>query len=124
MGFKGLPEEVILRIVDKFLLELEQQLGERAVSLVATESARAFFAKEGFSEEFGAREMGRVVQEHVKRPLADEILFGKLAQGGTAEIDHVDGKVVIRAIPRPARPVGADNAEEDDEVDASEDTDA
>ncbi len=99
--FNSLPEAVILQIVDKFLLELEQQLVEREVTLVATEAARRFFAKEGFSDEYGAREMGRVMQDHVKRPLADELLFGKLEHGGRAEIDLVDGKVVIHAVARP-----------------------
>jgi ATP-dependent Clp protease ATP-binding subunit ClpA len=70
-------------IVDKFLLELEHQLVERKVTLTATDAARQFFRKEGYSDEFGAREMGRVVQEHVKKPLAEEILFGALRDGGT-----------------------------------------
>jgi ATP-dependent Clp protease ATP-binding subunit ClpA len=95
--FNRLPEPVILRVVDKFLLELEGQLSERGVSIVATEAARQFFAKEGYKPEFGAREMGRVIQEHVKKTLADSILFGDLASGGIAEVDVVDGKVVIRA---------------------------
>jgi ATP-dependent Clp protease ATP-binding subunit ClpA len=95
--FAHLPEEVILLIVDKFLLELEQQLTERNVTLSATDAARKFFLKEGYKPEFGAREMGRVIQEHVKKPLADEILFGTLAKGGHAEVDFVDGKVVVRA---------------------------
>jgi ATP-dependent Clp protease ATP-binding subunit ClpA len=94
--FEHLPEEVILRIVDKFLAELEQQLFEQEVTLAATDRVREFFVKEGYKPEFGAREMGRVIQEHVKRPLADELLFGKLRDGGHAEIDLEDGKVVIR----------------------------
>jgi ATP-dependent Clp protease ATP-binding subunit ClpA len=97
VNFGGLPEQVILRIVDKFLMELEQQLTERHVTLSATEAARQFFLKEGYKPEFGAREMGRVIQEHVKKPLADLILFGELADGGHAEVDYVDGKVVLRA---------------------------
>jgi len=95
--FEHLPEEVILRIVDKFLAELEQQLFEQDVTLVATDRAREFFMKEGYKPEFGAREMGRVIQEHVKRPLADELLFGDLREGGHAEIDFEDGKIIIRA---------------------------
>jgi ATP-dependent Clp protease ATP-binding subunit ClpA len=95
--FDKLPEEVILLIVDKFLLELEQQLSERNITIRATDAARMFFLREGYKPEFGAREMGRVIQEHVKRTLADEILFGTLREGGHAEIDYVDGKVVVRA---------------------------
>jgi ATP-dependent Clp protease ATP-binding subunit ClpA len=100
--FNHLPEEVVLLIVDKFLLELEQQLTERNVSIAATDAARKFFLQEGYKPEFGAREMGRVIQEHVKRPLADEILFGALREGGHAEVDYVDGKVIVRS--RPAEP--------------------
>jgi len=102
--FNSLPEPVILQIVDKFLLELEQQLGERDVTLMATDAARYHFAREGFSDEFGAREMARVIQDKVKRTLADELLFGKLRKGGRAEIDYVDGKVLIRAIGKPKPP--------------------
>jgi ATP-dependent Clp protease ATP-binding subunit ClpA len=98
--FEPLPEEIVLKIVGKFLLELEGQLLERDVTLVATEAARKFFLEKGYSAEYGAREMGRVIQEHVKRKLADELLFGALNRGGTAEIDYVDGKVVLRATPR------------------------
>ena len=98
--FNPLPPPVVLQIVDKFLLELEQQLVDRDVALEATEAARDFFAREGFSEEFGAREMGRVIQDHVKRELADRILFGDLSTGGLAEIDLVDGEVTLKTHPR------------------------
>ncbi|MFT4627422.1 MAG: ATP-dependent Clp protease ATP-binding subunit ClpA [Myxococcota bacterium] len=98
--FKNLPEDVILRIVDKFLVELEGQLTERDVSITATDAARNFFMKKGYKPEFGAREMGRVIQEHVKRELAEQLLFGELRDGGQAEIDYVDEAVVIRCKPR------------------------
>ena len=97
--FQSLPEEVVLLIVDKFLLELEQQLFERNVTISATDAARQFFLKEGYKPEYGAREMGRVIQEHVKKALADLILFGELSEGGHAEVDYVDKKVVIHARP-------------------------
>ncbi|MEM6926322.1 MAG: ATP-dependent Clp protease ATP-binding subunit ClpA [Myxococcota bacterium] len=101
--FDNLPEEVILLIVDKFLVELEQQLTERNVTLSASDAARQFFLKEGYKPEFGAREMGRVIQQHVKKQLADQILFGELAaHGGHAEVDYVDGKVVLHITPAPA----------------------
>jgi len=99
--FNPLPEPVVLKIVDKFLLELEQQLFERNVTLSATDAARDFFLKKGYKPEYGAREMGRVVQEHVKRDLADEILFGRLTEGGHAEVDVVDGKVILNIRPHP-----------------------
>jgi len=102
--FDQLPEAVILQIVDKFLLELEGQLFERDITLEASEAARMFFMKEGYNTEFGAREMARVVQDRVKRKLADEILFGALQDGGIAEIDLVDGEVVIRTRKAPKQP--------------------
>jgi ATP-dependent Clp protease ATP-binding subunit ClpA len=109
--FDHLPEEVILLIVDKFLLELEHQLVERNITLSATDAARKFFLREGYKPEFGAREMGRVIQEHVKRNLADQILFGELRDGGRAEIDFVDDEIVVRAIPAP-KPPPAEEQEE------------
>ena len=77
--------------------ELEGQLFERDVTLTATEAARDHFAEEGYKPEFGAREMGRVIQEKGKRTLADLILFGDLRHGRTAEVDFVDSEVVVRA---------------------------
>ena len=94
--FKNLPETVILRIVDKFLVELEGQLTEREVSITATDAARNFFMKQGYKPEFGAREMSRVIQEHVKKELADLILFGALREGGQAENDFIADKVLLR----------------------------
>jgi len=102
--FNSLPPKVILQIVDKFLIELEGQLFERDVSLTATDAAREYFAEEGYKPEFGAREMGRVIQERVKRTLADLILFGDLREGGTAEVDYVDGEVVVNAKKRKKEP--------------------
>ena len=102
--FEQLPESVILQIVDKFLLELEGQLFERNITLEASDAAREYFMVEGYNPEFGAREMARVVQEHVKRKLADEILFGTLQDGGIAEIDYVDGEIEIRARKAPKPP--------------------
>jgi ATP-dependent Clp protease ATP-binding subunit ClpA len=109
--FEPLAEDVVLRIVDKFLLELENQLVERDVTLTASPAARAWFLEQGFSREYGAREMGRVIQDHVKKKLAEELLFGSLAGGGTAEIDLVDGEIVVRATPRAALPSAPEPAE-------------
>ncbi len=121
--FDHLPEEVVLLIVDKFLLELEQQLTERNVTLSSTDAARQFFLAEGYKPEFGAREMGRVIQEHVKKPLADEILFGELSEGGHAEVDYVDGKVVVRAVRSPSPEPDSDDADEDEAHEATSDSD-
>ena len=82
--FNPLPKSAILRVVDKFVMELEQQLSERQVTFDLTEAARAWMGEKGYDERFGARPMARVIQEHIKKPLADEILFGRLEKGGAS----------------------------------------
>ena len=80
--FQALGFDHILRVVDKFLIELEAQLHEKHVSLSATPAAREWLAEHGFDPQMGARPMARVIQDKIKRPLADELLFGKLVDGG------------------------------------------
>ena len=80
--FAPLKGEVIERVVDKFVLELEAQLEARHVELVVEPEARSWLAEKGYDENMGARPMGRTIQEHIKKPLADELLFGELANGG------------------------------------------
>ena len=75
------------RVVDKFIAELEAQLDDRNVGIVLTDAARAWLAERGYSQEYGARPLARVIQERVKQPLAEELLFGRLANGGTVAID-------------------------------------
>ena len=94
--FDGLSPEIILQVVDKFVGELQAQLLARKVQLRATEALRKQLGAEGYKPEFGAREMSRVVAERIKKPLADEILFGHLANGGEVEADWVEGAVVFR----------------------------
>jgi ATP-dependent Clp protease ATP-binding subunit ClpA len=86
ISFKALPIEVIDRVVDKFIAELEGQLAERAVSIELSGPARKWLGKKGYSLEYGARPLTRVIQEHIKKPLAEELLFGKLANGGAVEV--------------------------------------
>ncbi len=93
--FQPLGFEHILRVVDKFIIELEEQLHEKGVSLAATPAAREWLAQHGFDPLMGARPMARVIQDKVKRPLADELLFGKLLGGGRVSIDAVDGELVL-----------------------------
>jgi len=85
--FGHLPEEVILMVVDKFVNELDVVLAEKKVTIDLTPEARKWLARTGYSEKFGARPMARLIQNEIKRPLADEILFGKLVQGGHVEVD-------------------------------------
>jgi len=83
-------------VVDKFLIELETQLQEKHVSLHVDGDARRWLAEHGFDAQMGARPMARVIQENVKRPLADELLFGKLAHGGKVQLGVKDGKIDVQ----------------------------
>ena len=90
IGFRSLSPEVMERIVDKFVIELEGQLGDRNVVVELTAAARVWLAKRGFDQTFGARPLARVIQERVKLPLAEELLFGRLSKGGVVRIDIAD----------------------------------
>lgn len=89
--FANLSPEVMTRVVDKFVMELEMQLGERNVTIELADDARKWLAKKGYDRHFGARPLGRVIQEHIKRPLSEELLFGKLTDGGVAQVGVEDG---------------------------------
>jgi len=121
--FGPLPEEVVTKIVDKFVAQLGEQVAERGVELELTEGGRAWMAKAGYKPEFGAREMGRIVLKHIKRPLADHMLFGDLKDGGTAVIDaNEDGDDLDITCRPPARPqltvLEGGEPEEDADTDA------
>ncbi len=94
--FGALSRPVILQVVDKFVRELGAQLQSRDVTITISNELREWLGNEGYKPEFGAREMARVIQEHLKKPLADELLFGKLVSGGSVEADLAEGKVVFR----------------------------
>ena len=91
--FRPLNIEIIAQVVDKFMFELEAQLAEKHVSIVLEPDARQWLAEHGFDPQMGARPMGRVIQEKIKKPLAEEILFGKLASGGVARISVEGGEL-------------------------------
>jgi ATP-dependent Clp protease ATP-binding subunit ClpA len=93
--FNALDFEHILRVVDKFLIELEMQLQEKHVSLTVDADARRWLAEHGFDPQMGARPMARVIQENVKRALADELLFGKLAEGGKVKLVVRDDQIAV-----------------------------
>ena len=95
IGFAALSPEVVSKVVDKFVMELEFQLDDRNVMIELTESAREWLAKRGYDQKFGARPLGRVIQEHIKKPLAEELLFGKLAKGGVVVVKIKNGKPVF-----------------------------
>jgi len=91
--FNGLNKATILNVVDKFVFELEQQLEEKRVSLTVTPGAREWLAARGYDPQMGARPMSRMIQEHIKKALAEELLFGRLASGGSVRVDVVDGEL-------------------------------
>jgi ATP-dependent Clp protease ATP-binding subunit ClpA len=87
VSFRALDEEIILRVVDKFLLQLEQQLAEKKVEVTFTDPLRKHLAKRGFDPLMGARPMQRLIQDTIRRALADELLFGRLVDGGRLTVD-------------------------------------
>jgi len=108
--FRHLPQEVVHRVVDKFVMQLEAQLADRNVMIELTDEARQWLSRKGYTPQYGARPLGRIIQEHVKKPLAEELLFGRLTKGGTVRVavatdedkltfEYVDGS----ASPRPPR---------------------
>lgn len=84
--FKALDERTISNVVDKFIIELEHQLEEKRVTMMVDDKARAWLARKGYDPKMGARPMARVIQEHLKRALADELLFGRLSKGGDVKV--------------------------------------
>jgi len=91
--FTELDKRTIVSVVDKFIAQLESQLGEKKVDLIVDEDARAWIGEQGYDPQMGARPMSRVLQEHIKRPLSEQILFGDLAKGGTVRVTVQDGKL-------------------------------
>ena len=93
--FSSLNPESIASVVDKFLFELEGQLQEKKVDLVVDAEAKTWLAEHGYDPQMGARPMARVIQDHIKKPLANEILFGALTQGGVVRVGVKDGELTF-----------------------------
>ena len=93
--FAALSPEVIVRVVDKFIIQLEEQLADRNVSIELSAAARTWLAENGYDPTYGARPLARLIQEEIKKPLADELLFGKLAKGGRVQVGFKDGKLTF-----------------------------
>ena len=126
--FSGLAPEVIAKVVEKFIFQLEAQLADRGVTIELSEEATAWLGEKGYDEKFGARPLARVIQENIKKPLADELLFGKLENGGTVKVvvegEGQDRKLGFEFIPAdPSEKVakstgyGDEDEEEDDDED-------
>lgn len=99
ISFAPLGKEVILQVVEKFVLQLEAQLLDRNVTIELTSEAAALLGEKGYDDKMGARPLGRVIQEQIKKPLAEELLFGKLAKGGVVKVGAKDGKIDIQIEP-------------------------
>jgi ATP-dependent Clp protease ATP-binding subunit ClpA len=95
ISFLPLPKSVILQVVEKFVLQLEAQLMDRNVTIELTKPAAEWLADKGYDDKMGARPLGRVIQEEIKKPLAEELLFGKLAKGGVVRVSIKDGNLLL-----------------------------
>jgi ATP-dependent Clp protease ATP-binding subunit ClpA len=124
IAFAGLPPEVISKVVEKFIFQLEAQLADRGVMIELSEEAARWIGEKGYDEKFGARPLARVIQEHIKKPLADELLFGKLENGGTVKVlvegKGEDSKLVFELIA--ADPSKKPKAKDEDDEDGDEET--
>lgn len=103
IGFASLEPDVIKKVVNKFVMELEAQLSDRDVTFELTDDATDWIVTKGYDRLYGARPMGRVIQEYIKKPLADELLFGKLAKGGHVLVKTEDGELAFEINP-PVKP--------------------
>ncbi|MES2665833.1 MAG: ATP-dependent Clp protease ATP-binding subunit ClpA [Pseudomonadota bacterium] len=103
ISFASLGKEVILRVVEKFVMQLEAQLLDRGVHIELSPEAATWLGDKGYDDKMGARPLGRVIQEHIKKPLAEELLFGKLVKGGFVRVVVVDDAIVLE-IEEPAKP--------------------
>ena len=130
VSFSTLSPEVMSRVVDKFIMELEAQLSDRDVTIELTDAAREWLAKKGYDKHFGARPLARIIQEHIKKPLSEELLFGALVKGGTVKVSAEDGKVAFEyekavAAPKvkkkPASPAAKDGGDDDGDSDSGKD---
>jgi ATP-dependent Clp protease ATP-binding subunit ClpA len=97
--FAYLPTEVVAMVVDKFILQLELQLADQNVHIKLDDEARAWLTERGYDKLYGARPMGRLIQEKIKQPLAEELLFGKLVNGGEVAVRIKDGQPAFEVTP-------------------------
>src|SRR4029079_2658092 len=108
LTFAHLSPEVISQVVEKFVFQLEAQLGDRNITIELTPEANKWLAERGYDDKFGARPLARVIQEHIKKPLAEEILFGSLKDGGIVRVlvdDKADEKLLSFEYLKPDTPI-------------------
>ncbi|WP_428390636.1 ATP-dependent Clp protease ATP-binding subunit ClpA [Lichenicoccus sp.] len=107
IAFAGLTPEIVAQVVEKFVLQLEAQLADRNVTIELSSAAKEWLAERGYDRLYGARPLARVIQEHIKKPLAEELLFGQLVKGGSVKVSLRDGKLAfdyLEATATPGRP--------------------
>jgi ATP-dependent Clp protease ATP-binding subunit ClpA len=111
--FAGLTPEIVGRVVEKFVMQLEAQLADRNVTIELSSAAKEWLAERGYDRLYGARPLGRVIQEHIKKPLAEELLFGKLVKGGAVKVTLKDNKldfeITEASLPALPKPEGDDD---------------
>jgi ATP-dependent Clp protease ATP-binding subunit ClpA len=108
IAFANLTPEIVGRVVEKFVMQLEAQLADRNVTIELSSAAKEWLAERGFDRLYGARPLSRVIQDNIKKPLAEELLFGKLVKGGSVKVTLKDGKLEFEcfeaslpALPKP-----------------------
>jgi len=101
--FAALPTDIVKLVVDKFIMQLEAQLEDRNVTIELTDDARDWLVRKGYDPIYGARPLARVIQEHIKTPLADELLFGKIAKGGLVSVTVEDDKLSFEYVEAPPK---------------------
>jgi ATP-dependent Clp protease ATP-binding subunit ClpA len=112
VAFKPLTPDIIRQVVQKFVMQMEAQLADRNVTISLSDDAADWLAKNGFDELYGARPLGRVIQEHIKKPLADDILFGRLVRGGHVKVVLKDSKIDFEIESNPEKPGKAPKEDE------------
>jgi ATP-dependent Clp protease ATP-binding subunit ClpA len=116
ISFRALDEEIIMRVVDKFLIQLEEQLHEKKVEAIFTDRLRKMLAAKGFDPLMGARPMQRLIQDTIRKALADELLFGRLTSGGKVTVDLDDADEVTLSFTDSTPPAATGDGEEQAEV--------
>ena len=106
ISFSALSKEIIVQVVDKFVVQLEAQLMDRNVAIELSKTAAEWLGDKGYDNRMGARPLARVIQEEIKKPLAEELLFGKLSKGGLVKVGIKNGKIELKIIEREATLIG------------------
>jgi ATP-dependent Clp protease ATP-binding subunit ClpA len=121
--FAGLTQEIVGRVVEKFVMQLEAQLADRNVTIELSSAAKEWLAERGYDRLYGARPLARVIQEYIKKPLAEELLFGRLVKGGSVRVTMRDGKLdfdfteaAVPALPKPEDDSGDGTSEREPET--------